>query len=108
RVKSTDFSSEVRMMVSVDVSVPVSKTDLNWILKSAQTANAHIEWVYVEPNPVPLFESLQKVKEKPEAEKILSELRAATLKKGIKSSIKVLQERTSIAHTLANHADSRK
>ncbi len=106
--KIKDFSSEVRMVVCIDVGVPISQPDLNWILSSARDANAHVDWVYIEPSPIPLLETLQQAKEKPEAEKILGGLRSAAAKKGIKSSVKVLQEYTSIAHTLVDYADSRK
>lgn len=100
-----DFPSEARVVVTVDAAVPPSKKALQWIGKLAKSASAHVHLVYVEPRPRPL---VQKRQPKNLAEGIMKGISHELRKAGVQSTVEILSESKSIAHTIVGLAEVRK
>lgn len=103
-----EFPSEVRIVVTVDAAAPPSNKALQWIGKLAKSAGALVHLVYVEPRQRPLVDSLQKRQPKNLAEGILKGISHELRKAGVRSTIEILSESKSIAHTIVSLVEVQK
>lgn len=103
-----DFSRVVRFVLAIDTTSPPSQKHLQWIVKLAKPANAHVDVVYVEPRPRQLIDSLYKRKPKSDAEKILKAFVRDLRANGVNSRLEIRNETKSVAQTIADYAEERK
>lgn len=104
----SDFPPEARFVVTVDAAVPPSKKTLQWIGRLAKSADAHVHLVYVEPRERPLVDSLQKRQPKNLAETVLKGIARDLREAGVQSTVDILSESKSIAHTVVDLAEVQK
>jgi len=100
-----ELSHEARILVSVDVSVPIPAKTLRWIADTAKSLAATIDLVFVKPRPRLFLDALTSTKSAKDPQLILQNIQEKFQKWGIRANIATLDERISIAHTLVEFAE---
>jgi nucleotide-binding universal stress UspA family protein len=107
-VKLTDFSKEIKFLISVDASTSIPPKQIRWIIKKAQESKAQVQLIHVNPKPKLLIGKIQKNKSKEEAKQTLKEIQDRFKSAGVKVSSEVLEQAESVAQTIVDYAEKNK
>ncbi|MFN2425443.1 MAG: universal stress protein [Candidatus Binatia bacterium] len=108
QISESDFSRSVRFVVAVDAAVPPSALSIRFLAKTAKSASANVDLVYVDPARGTFLESLKQRKTEPEAFRVLARIQAALKEQGVSSTTTILKESRSVAHTVVDFAEEKK
>lgn len=100
-----EFHKDPLFVLCIDVSAPPSKKAINWIAKKLNVSGSEFHLLYVAPKERSFFKKLRPRLETVEAKKVLSEIHSSLKSLGAKSEQVILDEKDSIAHTVADYAD---
>lgn len=102
------FDRPVSLLICVDVASPPAPSSLAMVVRLAKRSNARVHFLYVRPQKRVFTDSLFQRKSEEETQKILTQLKTALEDKGIKVTATIVDEKTSIAHSIDEFAADKK
>lgn len=106
-VKGIKFSAKTRVVIAVDASVVYPSKYIKWISDFALPAGAKVDLVYVKPEAKGFFAAFRKPKKQDVPIRELRTLQKALIKFGLDTTLIMINEKQSVAHSIVDYADKK-